>query len=388
MIKKLELINFKSHRHTQFHFDDSRLQAIVGKNSSGKTSVLQALSYIRDLLMVKEYEHTHEVRKSIATIGKNSATNGEHNVRIVVGGISETTTQENWQFSCEFHGYNDETWKQNRKLDINGHERKEDYFLPPNRSHIPISKSSQFLLSDFNFVIYSKLLVDNLSKAAYSEEIVPEVQFDGSGLAPTLDYLRSEAPDRFQLIQEMLQQIVPSVRRIGIRRAKVKIDRQRSIAVDGKSIAYEESQEVTGQEIVLDMNTGDRIPAHAISEGTMLTLGLLTVLMNPKQPNLVLLDDIEQGLHPKAQRELITVFKQIIQANPNLQIIFTTHSPYIIDELEPSQVHVLSNSKSGFTRAKRLDEHPDAEWAKQTLTTGEFWNAEGEDWVVDGDVND
>jgi predicted ATPase len=136
------------------------------------------------------------------------------------------------------------------------------------------------------------------------------------------------------------------------------------------------------------MNTGDRIPAHAISEGTMLTLGLLTVLMNPKQPNLVLLDDIEQGLHPKAQRELITVFKQIIQANPNLQIIFTTHSPYIIDELEPSQVHVLSNSKSGFTRAKRLDEHPDAEWAKQTLTTGEFWNAEGEDWVVDGDVND
>jgi hypothetical protein len=57
-------------------------------------------------------------------------------------------------------------------------------------------------------------------------------------------------------------------------------------------------------------------------------------------------------------------------------------------QLEPSQVHVLSNSKAGFTHAKRLDEHPDAEWAKQTLTTGEFWNAEGEDWVVDGDVND
>jgi hypothetical protein len=56
--------------------------------------------------------------------------------------------------------------------------------------------------------------------------------------------------------------------------------------------------------------------------------------------------------------------------------------------IEPSQVHVLSNSKSRCTRGKRLDEHPDAEWAKQTLTTGEFWNAEGEDWVVDGDVND
>jgi predicted ATPase len=136
------------------------------------------------------------------------------------------------------------------------------------------------------------------------------------------------------------------------------------------------------------MNTGKRIPAHAISEGTMLTLGLLTVLMNPKQPNLVLLDDIEQGLHPKAQRDLVTVFKEIIRDNPNLQIIFSTHSPYIIDELTPSQVHVLSNSNLGFTSSNRLDEHPDVEWAKQTLTTGEFWDAEGEDWVIDGDINE
>jgi predicted ATPase len=388
MLKKLELHNFKSHHQTQFHFDDSRLQAIVGENSSGKTSILQALSYLRNLLMVKKHGDIAEVRKSITTIGENSVTNEEYNIHIVVSGSRETIKQENWQFSCELHRNNDGTWKPNRTLNINGHEKKEDYFLPPSPSSIPMSGSSQFLLPDFDFVVYLKLLVDNLSKATYSEKIIPEIEFNGSGLAPTLDYLRSEAPDRFQAIQEMLQQIVPGVRKVGVRRAKVKIDRQRSIAVDGKSIAYEESQEVIGQEIVLDMNTGDRIPAHAISEGTMLTLGLLTVLMNPKQPNLVLLDDIEQGLHPKAQRELITVFKQIIQANPNLQIIFTTHSPYIIDELEPSQVHVLSNSKSGFTCAKRLDEHPDAEWAKQTLTTGEFWNAEGEDWVVDGDVND
>jgi predicted ATPase len=186
----------------------------------------------------------------------------------------------------------------------------------------------------------------------------------------------------------MLEKVVPSVRRIGTKRAKVKLNHERLIEIEGRSIPIDEDREIIGQEIVFDMATGDRIPASAISEGTMLTLGLLTVLMNPQQPNLVLLDDIEQGLHPKAQRELITVFKQIIQANPQLQIIFTTHSPYIIDELEPSQVHVLSNAKDGFTRTKRLDEHPDIEWAKQTLTTGEFWDAEGEDWVVEDSVND
>jgi len=40
------------------------------------------------------------------------------------------------------------------------------------------------------------------------------------------------------------------------------------------------------------------------------------------------------------------------------------------------------------TRCKRLDEHPDVEWAKQTLTTGEFWDSVGEDWVVAGERND
>ncbi len=237
------------------------------------------------------------------------------------------------------------------------------------------------------FAVHLKLVATNLAKADYSEAITPRVEFDGSGLAPTLDYLRDEAPDKFQSLQEMLKRIVPGVQKVGVRRAKVMVNRQRLIEVDGKSISYEESQEVAGQEVVLDMNTGERIPAHAISEGTMLTLGLLTVLMNPMQPNLVLLDDIEQGLHPKAQRELITVFKEIIQANRNLQIIFSTHSPYIVDELTPSQVHVLSNTNAGFTRSKRLDEHPDVEWAKQTLTTGEFWDAEGEGWVVAGEIN-
>jgi predicted ATPase len=376
MLKKLTLHNFKSYQYTEFKFDDSRLQAVVGQNSSGKTSMLQALYLLSQMYSQPEY-----VFKS-KNAPKFTITSGQDNMLVSGSGFSEDDSYNNWTFSYTFLRENDNQKGFTRSWDINGRKETEEV------TYLPDKRRRKILPQDLNFIIYLKLVVANLSKASYSEEIVPNVQLDGSGLAPTLDYLRSESPGRFQSIQEMLKQIVPSVQKIGIRRAKVNIDRQRSISIDGKSISYEENQEVTGQEIVLDMNTGDRIPAHAISEGTMLTLGLLTVLMNPKQPNLVLLDDIEQGLHPKAQRELITVFKQIIQANPNLQIIFTTHSPYIIDELEPSQVHVLSNSKAGFTHAKRLDEHPDAEWAKQTLTTGEFWNAEGEDWVVAGDLND
>lgn len=380
MLEKLILHNFKSHKSTELNFDNSRLHGIVGKNSAGKTSVLQALHYL-SMITNTSFEKIFEYDRSPQFI----TTIGEKNMSVTASGYWEN--QKNCQVSYRLENKNTNNWIAKLSWNIDGNKSSwtneklyGSYSYSPQDPPLP----SNF----FKPTVYLKLIASNLAKPAYSEEITPRVEFDGSLLAPTLDFLRDEAPDKFQLIEEKLSRIVPNVRKVGIKRAKVRVIRKRLIEVDGKSISYEETQEMTGQEVVLDMNTGERIPAHAISEGTMLTLGLLTVLMNPNQPNLVLLDDVEQGLHPQAQRELMTVFKEIIAENPNLQIIFSTHSPYIIDALVPSQVHILNNSKSGFTIAKRLDEHPDVEWAKETLTTGEFWDAEGEDWVVEGEISD
>ncbi|OBQ27629.1 MAG: ATPase [Aphanizomenon flos-aquae MDT14a] len=377
MLEKLILHNFKSHKSTELNFDNSRLHGLVGKNSAGKTTVLQALHNL-SRLAASPFKNIFQYDKSPQFL----TTIGEKNMFVTASGFWGYKNRQNWQASYSWKQENNDYWHPTESWKI---DEKENFLEGWSNS---LSDSPDAIRKSLRHTVYLKLIASNLAKAAYSEEITPRVEFDGSLLAPTLDFLRDEAPDKFQLIEEKLSRIVPNVRKVGIKRAKVSVIRKRLIEVDGKSISYEETQEMTGQEVVLDMNTGERIPAHAISEGTMLTLGLLTVLMNPNQPNLVLLDDVEQGLHPQAQRELMTVFKEIIAENPNLQIIFSTHSPYIIDALAPSQVHILNNSKSGFTIAKRLDEHPDVEWAKETLTTGEFWDAEGEDWVTEGEISD
>jgi predicted ATPase len=377
MLEKLILHNFKSHKSTEFNFDNSRLHGLVGKNSAGKTTVLQALHNL-SRLAASPFKNIFQYDKSPQFL----TTIGEKNMFVTASGFWGYKNRQNWQASYSWKQENNDYWHPTASWKI---DEKENFLEGWSNS---LSDSPDAIRKSLRHTVYLKLIASNLAKAAYSEEVTPRVEFDGSLLAPTLDFLRDEAPDKFQLIEEKLNRIVPNVRKVGIKRAKVPVIRKRLIEVDGKSISYEETQEMTGQEVILDMNTGERIPAHAISEGTMLTLGLLTVLMNPNQPNLVLLDDVEQGLHPQAQRELMTVFKEIIAENPNLQIIFSTHSPYILDALAPSQVHILNNSKSGFTMSKRLDEHPDVEWAKETLTTGEFWDAEGEDWVLEGEVSD
>lgn len=377
MLEKLILHNCKSHKSTELNFDNSRLHGLVGKNSAGKTTVLQALHNL-SRLAASPFKNIFQYDKSPEFL----TTIGEKDMFVTASGFWGYKNRQNWQASYSWKQENNDYWYPTASWKI---DEKENFLEGWSNF---LSDSPDAIRKSLRHTVYLKLIASNLAKAAYSEEITPRVEFDGSGLAPTLDFLRDEAPDKFQLIEKKLSRIVPNVRKVGIKRAKVPVIRKRLIEVDGKSISYEETQEMTGQEVVLDMNTGERIPAHAISEGTMLTLGLLTVLMNPNQPNLVLLDDVEQGLHPQAQRELMTVFKEIIAENPNLQIIFSTHSPYIIDALVPSQVHILNNSKSGFTMSKRLDDHPDVEWAKETLTTGEFWDAEGEDWVVEGEVSD
>ncbi|NEQ98473.1 MAG: AAA family ATPase [Cyanothece sp. SIO2G6] len=378
MLEDIKLHNFKSHSASHLKFDGSRLNALVGPNSAGKTSVLQA-TYFLSRLGNSQFDEVFAYESSpdfFAAVGQN-------NLSVIGSGFwGRGQNRKNWEVSYTFQ-YNDKInkWEPEAswKMGNNGNQHRGWFETLENAPH-PIPTA-------LKHSVHLKLVATNLAQAAYSSKTTPRVEFDGSGLAPTLDYLRDEVPDNFELLQEQLKRIVPGVKKVGLRRATVTVNRSRLIEVDGRSISYEESQKVTGQEVVLDMNTGQRIPAHCVSEGTILALGLLTVLLHPKQPNLLLLDDVEQGLHPKAQRALISVFKEIIEENSTLQIIFSTHSPYIVDELKPSQIHVLNNRESGFTHTKRLDEHPDIEWAKQTLTTGEFWDAEGEDWVLDGEID-
>jgi hypothetical protein len=62
--------------------------------------------------------------------------------------------------------------------------------------------------------------------------------------------------------------------------------------------------------------------------------------------SLVLIDEIESSLHPRAQRRLIRDLAEKCRVN-ELQIIMTTHSPYVLEELhEQARAQILQNGSS------------------------------------------
>jgi len=90
----------------------------------------------------------------------------------------------------------------------------------------------------------------------------------------------------------------------------------------------------TGKQIVRTENEivftqiGEKLQPYQLSSGEKQMLAiLLTVLVEDDQPYILLMDEPEVSLHIEWQKRLIDI---ILDLNPNVQIILTTHSPAVI----------------------------------------------------------
>nr|WP_301340403.1 ATP-binding protein [Corallococcus exercitus] len=220
-----------------------------------------------------------------------------------------------------------------------------------------------------------------LAESSYSESPVPEVASDGTGLASTLAYLKLSHDEVFSEIELALKRVIPSVRRIRIERAAITQTVLRTIALEEQKTQVSEQRVLWGNRVVLDMQGAKEVPADSAGEGTLMVLGLLTVLMGPQKPGLVLLDDIELSLHPTAQGKLIEVLRAIQKEKPELQIVATSHSPFILNYLKPEEIRMTFLAENGFARCEKLTAHPEFEKWKDLMSPGEFWSTVGESWI-------
>ena len=67
-----------------------------------------------------------------------------------------------------------------------------------------------------------------------------------------------------------------------------------------------------------------------------------------KKPAILLIDEIENHLHPTWQRRVIPA---LLAHFPGLQIFATTHSPFVVAGLKAGQVHLLSRDDNGRVTA-------------------------------------
>jgi predicted ATPase len=77
---------------------------------------------------------------------------------------------------------------------------------------------------------------------------------------------------------------------------------------------------------------GQKISARSTSDGTLRFLGELVALITSPPGTLVVLEELDVGLHPARIRLLAELFEQLTAKN-GIQILATTHSPTLLAHL-------------------------------------------------------
>jgi predicted ATPase len=172
---------------------------------------------------------------------------------------------------------------------------------------------------------------------------------DGSNLAPFLRHLRERHTKHFERIVETLRQVAPFFGDFVYRQ-----DPPEHIELEW----YEASDPRTVR--------GPR----QLSDGTLRFICLATVLQQPVglQPETILIDEPELGLHPYAISVLASLLRQVSDTQ---QLIVSTQSVDLVNELEPQDI-IVAGRHDGASSFERLDTDRLAQWL-QDYSLGELW---------------
>ena len=145
------------------------------------------------------------------------------------------------------------------------------------------------------------------------------VSATGAGTAQVLESLKSgDREDLFDSIEGAFKRYVPEVEKLSLRTVE-----------KGKK-----------QIQVREKGLKEPLAATELSEGTRLVLCILTILHQENPPPIILLEDIDRGLHPRLFEYVAPMMKDIAERH-QINIIATTHNPYLVDCFQDDKEAVI-----------------------------------------------
>jgi predicted ATPase len=192
----------------------------------------------------------------------------------------------------------------------------------------------------------------------------------GDNLAGFLDGLLS-GPDRskFHALEEDLHSAIPTISRIALP-AKTAVPGAKSIEF---VLAGDGAEPVT-------------IPATLASSGAMLLTAFLALAYS-KTPDLVLIEEPENGLHPSRLQLVVDVLRKMttgeLGSRPR-QVLITTHNPLLLNYIKPEEVRVFVRDQETGTHVTPMKNIPDIDRLMKEFALGELWYLLGEEKLFAG----
>ncbi|MDI3291593.1 ATP-binding protein [Polyangium sp. 15x6] len=316
-IEELRLENFRAFENARLSLTD--MTFLVGRNGAGKSSLLDAVEFMREAV-------TDNLPNALARrdglhgiLRRGAGTDASVGVSVVMTAtLVGRAVRMLYGFRLSDSGRTIEEVLRVPQATSQGFHRRGTAFETGVRGVDPRVMPERLILPAIVSTELWKLVFDALAgMRAY--EIVPQVmaspapirnqtslEKNGANAGDVLEEVRSR-PEAYRSIVETLGVLTKDV-----------------IGVEGRTVIGQRVLYFTQQR---DAEHTDAFSAPEVSQGTLRALGLLLSLYQSPEPSLLLIDEIEDSIHPRAIQALLEEVEITAERFP---IVLTTHSPEVL----------------------------------------------------------
>lgn len=163
-----------------------------------------------------------------------------------------------------------------------------------------------------------------------------------------------------------LPQVVEHLRKTNPERFDLWVDHLRSALPDIKAIESIDRPEDRHRYLCIEYSNGLKAPSWTISDGTLRLLALTLIAYLNASDRIYLVEEPENGIHPLAVE---SAFQSLSSSYSN-QILCATHSQIFLSLTEPEQVLCFGKTDEGAVDIVSGEEHPNLKGWRRDLDLG------------------
>jgi len=210
--------------------------------------------------------------------------------------------------------------------------------LPEDEKNFPASTWLKNLLSEnVQQIVLNSLLIRRASPPGRGNKFLP----DGSNLPWVIHNLRTKSEKKFKEWISHIKTALPDI----------------------EDITTDEFPDTKYRYLIIHYNEGFKVPSWMASDGTLRLLALTIPAYLPDFEGIYLIEEPENGIHPKAVE---TMYQSLVSVY-GAQILLATHSPIVLSNAELDSLLCFAKASDGATDIIRGDKHPRLrQWKHET----------------------
>jgi len=386
MLKEIHFKNWKSFKNTTLYID--QITVLIGTNASGKTNIVEGLEFLRRIINGKEVQSAlvgdsslssirgalewavlkPENQFTISILVEGNDKNTDYFYSVTVELVSNQAEIFAEQLTCiKYSPDSTEPFIKLKRIDAGyAAEFTFDADSYNEKTHHPqnlqILSNPRFsflsMLDRFRDLSMPEKIrtgINTVINAVQNIFVLNPVPANMRSYTPLSSHLNYDASNIAGVLANLPNKKIENILLFYLKELP-EGDIRRVFAepvgkIGNDAMLYCEEEWKNGETILID--------THTMSDGTLHFLAILVALLTRPEGSQIVIEDVDNGLHPSRIGLLFKIIKDIGEQR-NIDILVTTHNPALLDNLGPEMIPYVEivhrNVETGTSQITLLED--------------------------------